>query len=92
MAPASTPPAPGSMTVPPLFGWEVILVVLVVLTAVAVLFVAFGAMRPGRSDRSEWEAWLRTRSAAHPGPSGGEHDRPGRSRDRDARDGRASAA
>lgn len=53
------------MTVPPLFGWELILVALVVLAAVAVAFVVFGAMRGGRSDRSEWEAWLDTRSAAH---------------------------
>jgi quinol-cytochrome oxidoreductase complex cytochrome b subunit len=65
MAPTTTPPAPGSMTVPPLFGWEVILVVLVVLVVVAVAFVAFGAMRAGRTDRSEWQAWLDTRSASY---------------------------
>jgi hypothetical protein len=65
MAPVTTPPAPGSMTVPPLFGWEVILVVLVVLVVVAVAFVAFGAMRSGRSDRTEWQAWLDTRSGGH---------------------------
>ena len=66
MAPVTTSPAPGSMTVPPLFGWEVILVVLVVLVAVAVAFVAFGAMRPGHSDRTEWQAWLDTRSGSRP--------------------------
>jgi NO-binding membrane sensor protein with MHYT domain len=69
MAPATAPPAPGSMTVPPLFGWEVILVALVVVVAVAVAFVAFGAMRAGRSDRSEWQAWLENRSSAHGGPA-----------------------
>ena len=65
MAPATTPPAPGSLTVPPLFGWEVILVVLVVVGVVAVAFVALAAMRAGRSDRSEWQAWLDARSASH---------------------------
>jgi len=58
-------PAPGSLTVPLLFGWEVILVVLVVLVAVAVAFVAVGALRSGRTDRTEWQAWLQTRSSAH---------------------------
>jgi hypothetical protein len=69
MAPATTPPAPGSMTVPPLFGWEVILLLLVVVGVVAVAFVAFGAMRAGRSDRSEWQAWLDTRSASYRQPA-----------------------
>jgi len=68
MAPATTTPPPGSLTVPPLFGWEVILVVLVVVGAVAVAFVALGAMRAGRSDRSEWQAWLDGRSASHRQP------------------------
>ena len=77
MAPATTPPAPGSMTVPPLFGWEVILVVLVVLVAVAVAFLAFGAMRAGRTDRSEWQAWLDTRSTAPREPAA-DDDRPSR--------------
>ena len=76
MTPATTPPAPGSMTVPLLFGWEAILVVLVVAVAVAVAFVAFGALRPGRSDRSEWQAWLETRSAAHRQPATGEYEHP----------------
>ncbi len=62
MTPATAPSAPGSMTVPLLFGWEVILVVLAVLVAVAVVFVAFGAARASRSERSEWQAWLDTRS------------------------------
>jgi len=66
MAPVTSPPAPGSMTVPPLFGWEVILTVLVVVAVVAVAFVAFGAMRAGRSDRSEWQAWLDARSGPRP--------------------------
>ena len=69
MAPATTPPAPGSLTVPPLFGWEVILVVLVVVGVVAVAFVALAAVRAGRSDRSEWQAWLDARSASHRRPA-----------------------
>ena len=68
MAPSSPAQAPGSMTVPPLFGWESILVVLLVVAVVAVAFVAFGAVRAGRSDRSEWQAWLDTRSASHGQP------------------------
>ena len=62
MAPVTTPPAPGSMTVPPLFGWEVVATVLVVLVLLAVAFVVVGAVSTGRSDRSEWQAWLAARS------------------------------
>lgn len=78
MAPVSTPPAPGSMTVPPLFGWEVVATVLVVLVLVAVAFGLLGAVSGGRSDRSEWQAWLAARSGrprgapdvdARPGPT-----------------------
>ncbi len=68
MAPPTTAPAPGSMTVPPLFGWELILTLLVVLVAVAVLFLAFGATRAGRTDRSEWQAWLDARSGSRQDP------------------------
>jgi hypothetical protein len=66
------------MTVPPLFGWEVILVALVLLAAVAVAFIAFGATRAGRSERSEWQAWLDTRSAPHRQPTTGEDERAAR--------------
>lgn len=62
MALVTTPPAPGSMTVPPLFGWEVVATVLVVLVLVAVAFGVVGAVSGGRSDRSEWQAWLAARS------------------------------
>ena len=72
MAPATTP-APGSMTVPPLFGWEVILTGLVLLVLVAVVFLAFGATRAGRTDRSEWQAWLDARSGSR-GPEAERHD------------------
>lgn len=72
MTSATAPPAPGSMTVPPLFGWEVILVVLVVLVAAVVVIVAFGAARASGSERSEWQAWLDARSAADRRPTGGQ--------------------
>ena len=75
MAPTTPLPAPGSMTVPPLFGWEFILVGLLVLVAVALAFVALDALRPGRSDRSEWQAWLETRSAGHRQPATDDYER-----------------
>ena len=70
MAPAPTAPLPGSMTVPPLFGWEVILTVLVLLVAVAVAFFLASASGTAADDRSDWEAWLDARSRRRP-------DRPG---------------
>jgi hypothetical protein len=65
MTPVPTPPAPGSMTVPPLFGWELLLTgsALVVLLAVVGLVVL--AAGRDRSGRSEWQAWLDGRSAGH---------------------------
>jgi hypothetical protein len=62
MAHVTTSPAPGSMTVPPLFGWEGILSVLVVVVAVAVAFLVFSTTRAGATERSEWQAWLQARS------------------------------
>ena len=50
------------MTVPPLFGWEVILVVLVVVVLVGVAFLVVGSARASDSERSEWQAWLDARS------------------------------
>jgi hypothetical protein len=50
------------MTVPPLFGWEVILIALVVLVAVAVAFLVIASARASTSERSEWQAWLDARS------------------------------
>ncbi|WP_448628619.1 hypothetical protein [Geodermatophilus sp. URMC 64] len=75
MAPVSTPPAPGSMTVPPLFGWETILTGLLLLIAVAVVALVVVAARAGASGRSEWQAALDARSrrwdaAPEPGTDG----------------------
>ncbi|MGY1617282.1 hypothetical protein ACI797_11135 [Geodermatophilus sp. SYSU D00691] len=66
MTPDATAPAPGSMTVPPLFGWELLLAgsALVVLLAVVGLVVL--AAGRDRSGRSEWQAWLDGRSALRP--------------------------
>lgn len=50
------------MTVPPLFGWENILIVLLLLIAVAVAFFVASAAGTGSDSRSEWEAGLQARS------------------------------
>ncbi|MET0764738.1 MAG: hypothetical protein ABWY29_07715 [Blastococcus sp.] len=61
MAPATTPPLPGSMTVPPLFGWEVIVVVLLLFVALAVTFFVLSATGRNTSERRELQAWLDAR-------------------------------
>jgi hypothetical protein len=68
MAPVTTTPLPGSMTVPPLFGWEQILTVLTVLVTVAVLFVVVRSTWADRTERSEFQGWLEGRSGRHPEP------------------------
>ena len=62
MAPVTTPRLPGSMTVPPLFGWENIFIVLVLLIAVAVAFFVASAIGTGSDHKSEWQAGLDARS------------------------------
>ena len=62
MAPATTPLPPGSMTVPPLFGWEVIVVVLLLFVAVAATFFVLSAAGRNKSERRELQAWLDARS------------------------------
>jgi hypothetical protein len=64
MTPVPTTPAPGSMTVPPLFGWEHVLVAVVVVVVLAVAALAVLAAGTAVSGRSEWQAWLDERSAA----------------------------
>jgi len=63
------------MTVPPLFGWEVILTGLLLLIAVAVVFLVIAVLRTGSSGRSEWQAWLDARSRSHRDPAPDPHDR-----------------
>jgi hypothetical protein len=62
MAPASTSPVPGNMTVPPMFGWEDILTVLVTTIAVGLAFLVIGAVLASLSGRGEWQAFLDARS------------------------------
>jgi hypothetical protein len=79
MDPATDRPFPGSMTVPPWFGWEAVLVVLVLLVVVAVAFFVASATGTDVDGRSEWQAGLDARSQwrrdALAGP--GELARPG---------------
>jgi threonine/homoserine/homoserine lactone efflux protein len=78
--PADAVPAPGSLSVPPLDGWQGIVVALVVVVVVAVVFLvllAVGAMRAGRTGSPEWQAWLDARSRSRddgPGPPLGRAD------------------
>jgi hypothetical protein len=54
------------MTVPPLFGWEVIFTVLVLLVALAVAFFLASATGTGQDDRSDWQDYLDARSSRRP--------------------------
>ena len=51
------------MTVPPLFGWEHILVALVVIALAAVVGLVLLSAGRAVSARNDWEAWLDGRSA-----------------------------
>ena len=62
MTPVPSRPLPGSMTVPPWFGWQTILVVLVVLVVVAVAFFVATAAGTDADGRAEWQAGLDARS------------------------------
>jgi hypothetical protein len=63
MTPDATPPLPGSMTVPPLFGWEQLMVPVAVVVVLAVVALLLLATSRASSERSEWQAWLDGRSA-----------------------------
>lgn len=69
MAPVTTPPPPGSMTVPPWFGWEEILTVLMLSVTVAVAAVVVLVVGTAGSERSEWQAWLGGRSLRRRDPA-----------------------
>ncbi len=66
MTPGTPPPLPGSMTVPPLHGWENIGLVLVVLVLAAVAVGVLLSIGKAETGRSEWQAWLDGRSAGLP--------------------------
>jgi hypothetical protein len=63
MASVPTAPAPGSMTVSPLFGWGEIVLVLLVLIGVAVAFFVIAAAATTARRREEWRQLLDARSA-----------------------------
>ena len=67
MTPAPTAPLPGSMTVPLLFGWELILVGLLVVVLAGLVALVLLAAGRARSERDEWQAFLESRSARHRG-------------------------
>lgn len=61
--PAVADPFPGSLTVPPFSGWEVLGVALLAVVLLAVGFLLVGALAPDRRHRSaEWQAFLDGRS------------------------------
>ncbi|MGY2084043.1 hypothetical protein [Blastococcus sp. SYSU DS0539] len=62
MAPPPSSPAPGSMTVPPLFDWHVLGSVLLVAAVLAVAALVLLAARSGAGGRAEWQQWLAARS------------------------------
>ncbi|MGY1679270.1 hypothetical protein [Geodermatophilus sp. SYSU D01176] len=63
MTPDTTPPPPGSMTVPPLSGWEDLLTVLLLLIALTVASLVVAASTAHVRGRSEWQAELDARSS-----------------------------
>lgn len=65
MAPDTIPPAPGGMTVPPLFGWEHVLVAVAIAVVLAVAALVLLATGTAERQRAEWRAWLDGRSAGH---------------------------
>jgi hypothetical protein len=66
MTPDPAAPLPGSMTVPPLFGWELILTVLLILIALGVAFLVASAVGKSGESRAEWQAGLASRSRRRP--------------------------
>jgi len=65
---------PGRMTVPPLFGWEHIVLVLVLVAAVGVAFLLHSVARGSVHERADWQSWLEARSNRPSGPGAGVPD------------------
>lgn len=55
-------PAPGSLTVPPLFGWEGLVALLVAAVVIGVGFLVLSAVSASRRPSADWDAWLQGRS------------------------------
>ena len=64
MAAPTTPPLPGSMTVPIWYGWQAILVLLLLVVLGAVVFFVLTATGSAPEQQSEWQAFLAARSGA----------------------------
>ncbi len=74
--PLASVPAPGSPTVPPLAGWEGIVLALLAVLVVGVAFLVIGALATAaRRPSPEWEAWLdgRSRGRADLAPTAPDH-------------------
>jgi len=54
---------PGRMTVPPLFGWENIVLVLVLMAVVGAAFLLHSVARGSVHERADWQSWLEARSS-----------------------------
>jgi hypothetical protein len=63
MTPVPSAPPPGSMTVPPLFGWEHILVALALIALAGLAGLVLLAAGRAAGSRNDWQAWLDGRSA-----------------------------
>jgi hypothetical protein len=61
---------PGRMTVPPLFGWEHIVLVLAVMAVVGVAFLLHSVARGSVHERADWQSWLDARSSRPAAPAG----------------------
>src|SRR5947209_14151868 len=70
MEPDPSSPDPGSMTVPPLFGWQHIVVVLAVMAVVGTAFLLHSVTRGSAHARSDWQSWLDARSGRQGYPVG----------------------
>jgi hypothetical protein len=75
MAPDPSSLDPGSMTVPPLFGWEHIVVVLALMAVVAAAFLLHSVTRGSVHARSDWQSWLDARSGRQGYPAGAARQR-----------------
>lgn len=68
--PLDPAPAPGSLDVPPLAGWEGVVVALLAVLVVGLVFLAAGALASAsRRPSAEWEAWLAGRSRSRLDPT-----------------------
>jgi hypothetical protein len=69
MEPDSSLLDPGRMTVPPLFGWEHIVLVLALMAVVGLAFLLHSVARGSVHERADWQSWLEARSSRPSAPS-----------------------